>query len=167
MKKYLSLIVLVLVAFVVMAQERVVNSSRTTFGTGVSYLNYTAVAADTLKETNQDTIDFIFNNQNHEAIEKIVFNMSLDSLAGNDSIYYVLSGFNDLYTGTNTTIASGGILVNQSNELIQISKWFYTNDTTYVDLSFRGYKLRFIQDGNNDYDGGAKFDYIRAKLYFK
>ena len=52
-------------------KERTVNSSKTTMKTGHTYIEYNAVAADTLMATNQDTIDFVFNNYNHEAVEKI------------------------------------------------------------------------------------------------
>lgn len=163
MKNLVIFLVLAFVAFASTAQKRTVPI---TFKTDVSYRYYSGNPADTLKETNQDTIDFIFTNQNHGAIEKLVFTMSIDTIAGNDSIYYTLSGLNNS-DGATTTIASGGILVNQSNEIVDISKWYWTNDTTYVDLSYRFYRLRFIQDDNNDYDGGAKFDYIIGKLYFK
>jgi hypothetical protein len=163
MKKFTVIMILAFVAFVSIAQERTVPI---TFKTDVSYIYHKGAAADTLKKTNQDTIDFLFTNQNHGAIEKLVFTMSIDTLAGNDSIYYTLSGLNNS-DGAATTIASGGILVNQSNEIVDISKWYWTNDTTYVDLNYRFYRLRFIQDGNNDYDGGAKFDYLIGKLYFK
>lgn len=166
MKTYSTIIILVLFAVVAMAQERTVNSSKTTFKPDVTYLEYTGVAADTLKETNQDTIDFIFTNQNHDAIEKMVFVCSFDTLAGNDSIYYTLEGFNDLAL-SGTSIATGGILVNELNEEVAISKWYWTNATTFVDLNFRFYKLRIIQDDNNDYDGGASLNWIKSKLSLK
>ena len=153
---------LAFVAFASIAQERTVPI---TFKTGVSYM-YHSSPADTLKETNQDTIDFIFTNQNHGAIEKLSFTMSIDSLADDDSIYYSLSGLNNS-DGTATILATDSILVDQSNEIIDISKWYWTNDTTFVDLNFRFYRLRFIQASNNLYDGGAKFDYLIGKLYFK
>lgn len=155
------ILVLAFVAFVSTAQERTVSITLS----GSSYAYHSSVL-DTLKETTKDTIDYIFTNQNPGAVEKLVFTMSIDTLAGNDSIYYSLSGLNNS-VGTATTLASGGILTNQSNEIIDISKWYWTNDSTYVDLSFRFYRLRFIQAANNSYDGGAKFDYLIGKLYFK
>lgn len=162
MKQFVTLLLLVMVAMISAAQERTVPL---TFGTGITYVYHSSVA-DTLKETTKDTIDYFFTNQNHEAIEKLAFTMSIDSLAGNDSIFYSLSGFNNS-VGTATVLASGGILVNQQNEIIDISKWYWTNATTFVDLNFRFYRLRFIQASNNSYDGGAKFDYLIGKLYLK
>jgi len=162
MKKYLILSMLVLFAFVSIAQEKTVNQ---VFATGVSYL-YRSSTADTLKEVNQDTIDFWFENRNHEAVEKFVLTMSIDTLAGNDSIYYSVYGYNNS-TGTGTSIATGGMLTNQSNEIIDISKWYWTNATAYVDLNYRFYRFRVTQAANNSYDGGAKFDYLIGKLYFK
>lgn len=166
MKKYLILSYLVLFAFVAIAQERTVNNKATIFKTDVTYLEYNGVAADTLIKTNQDTIDFIFTNQNHFAVEKLIFSCSFDSIAGNDSIYYFVNGYNNLL-GAGTTITTGGALINASNEIVDIAKWYWTNDTTFVDLNYRYYKLRFIQDGNTDYDGGASVNYIKAKLYLK
>ena len=71
MKKYFILITFILVAVFAMAQERTVNSSKTTLQNGITYIKYQGVAADTLKEKNQDTIDFIFNNYNHFEVSKI------------------------------------------------------------------------------------------------
>lgn len=166
MKKLIILLAIVLMSFVTLAQERTVNSSKTTFKPDVTYIEYLGVAADSLKETSQDTIDFWFTNQNHKAVEKLVFTLQLDTLAGNDSIYYSLFGYNDTGT-TGTSITTGGLLVNASNDLFDIVKWYWTNATTYVDLSYRFYRLRFIQASNNSYDGGAKFDFIKAKLFLK
>lgn len=154
---------MVLFAVVAMAQERTVSATLTA---GATYKAFPITAADTLKETNQDTIDYWLTNMNREAVEKITFTMSIDTIAGNDSIYYSLYGFNN-DDNTGTSIATGGILVNQLNEIVDISKWYWTDATTLVDLSYRFYRLRFIQDGNNDYDGGAKFDYLISKLYLK
>lgn len=158
------------IAIGLQAQERTVNSSKTTLKTGKTYLKYVGVAADTLVETNQDSILYVFNNYNHEAIEKIAFVASFDSIAGNDSLYYTLTGYNDLL-GTGTTITSGGILVNQLAEIVDIGQYYSTvSDTasgTPMDLSFRHYGLLIIQDDNNDYDGGASLNWISQKLHLK
>lgn len=170
MKKVFALLIICLVAFVAVGQERTVNSSKTTLKTGYSYLQYDAVAADTLVETNQDTIDFVFNNQNHEAIEKVVYVCDMDSTAGADSVYYSLTGYNDL-GGTGTLLTSGGALINEIGEIVEISKYYSVAGDTVsgspMDLSFRHYVLRFIQDDNNSYDGGASFNSITEKLFFK
>jgi len=151
------------IAIGLQAQERTVNSSKTTMKTGVTYVEYTGVSADTLKVTNQDTIDYVFNNYNHKAIEKIAIGIQLDSIAGNDSIYYSLIGYDNI-GGSGTSIATGGILVNQLNELVEISDYVASvSDET----SFRYYILRLIQDGNASYDGGASIDWIKFKLYLK
>jgi hypothetical protein len=162
MRKYFTLLAIVLFAVVAMAQERTVDIP---MKTGVFYIQH-ASKADTLIETNQDTIDFVFENQNREAIEKLIFSASIDTIAGNDSISYVVTGFNNP-GATETSITTGGLLIDQNNELVEISKWYWTNDTTYVDLNYRFYRLRVIQLANNDYDGGAKFDYLRLQLRVK
>jgi hypothetical protein len=74
-------------------------------------------------------------------------------------------------------IASTGVLLNASNEITELTLYqTETTDTsatgaitkiTPLDLSFQHYILRVTQDGNDDYDGGAKFDYVRMKLYQK
>ena len=82
MKKYFAFLAIVLFAVAAMAQERTVNIG---LKTGVFYIHH-ASTADTLVETNQDTIDFVFENQNREAIEKLIFSASIGTIAGNDSI---------------------------------------------------------------------------------
>ena len=82
MKKCFALLTIVLFAVVAMAQERTVNIP---MKTGVFYIQH-ASPADTLIETNQDTIDFVFENQNREAIEKLIFSASIDTIAGNASL---------------------------------------------------------------------------------
>jgi hypothetical protein len=160
MKKLITLL-LIFVALISYSQERIVNNSKTTFENGITYLGYVGVAADTLKETNQDTIDFVFNNYNHYAVEKISLLIEADSLAGNDSIYYKLTGYEFPLSATGTLLASGGGLINTTGELIPI----VVEDSDSI--SFRKYVLRLTQDSNNDYDGGAIIKSIFNKLFLK
>jgi hypothetical protein len=161
MKKLITLVLLIFVALISYSQERTVNNSKTTFENGITYLGYVGVAADTLKETNQDTIDFVFNNYNHYAVEKISLLIKADSLAGNDSIYYKLTGYEFPLSATGTLLASGGALINTTGELIPIV--IEESDS----ISFRKYVLRLTQDSNNDYDGGAIIKSIFNKLFLK
>lgn len=172
MKKYLILLGLIFVAFISYSQERTVIKA---LGLNETRWNYTGTAADTLKETNQDTIDFSLTYKSPVAIEKIDVFFQADTLAGNDSVYVSLLGKKEL-TGTATTlIASTGVLFNASNEINELTLYqTVSSDTvgsaiiaTPVDLSYQYYILRMIQDGNDDYDGGAKIDYVRFKLYQK
>ena len=160
MKKYFILISFILVACFAMAQERTVNSSKTTLENGTTYIKYQGVAADTLKETNQDTIDYVFNNYNHFEVSKISVLIEADSIAGNDSVYYSLTGYEFPDSPSGTYLASGGILINQKGELKPI---VIESDS----ISFRKYVLRLIQDDNNDYDGGAEVQNIFWKLFLK
>ena len=165
--KNLFLTITVIFAFYVgiNAQERTVFNGKTQLNTGTTYITYTGIAADTLIETNQDTIDYVFTNTNHYAIEKVSFSIIADTLAGNDSVYYTLTGLNYYPAGNETNIVSGGLLFNASNDIGEISKVW--NDSTNYDISFRYYKLRVIQAANNSYDGGIKLNKIIAKLYYK
>jgi hypothetical protein len=163
MKNILLVFIMLVFAVTLQAQERTVNSSQTTMETGRTYIEYNAIAADTLVTVNQDTIDYVFNNYNHGATEKISIALQLDSIAGNDSIYYALTGYNYI-GGTGTSIASSGILVNELNDFFEISDYVasVTDDT-----SFRHYVLRLIQDDNALYDGGASLDFIYFKIHLK
>ena len=147
--KNLFLTITVIFAFYVgiNAQERTVFNGKTQLNTGTTYITYTGIAADTLIETNQDTIDYVFTNTNHYAIEKVSFSIIADTLAGNDSVYYTLTGLNYYPAGNETNIVSGGLLFNASNDIGEISKVW--NDSTNYDISFRYYKLRVIQAANN------------------
>ena len=164
MKKYLFCILTLFLAVVAIAQERTVT---TDFGKGDNYVYHASTTgADTLVVTNQDTIDFVFTNKNAGAIERLSFTASVDTIAGSDSIYYYLYGYDNL-DGSVTEITTGGLCVTKSDQIIEISKWFYTNDTTWIDLNYAHYRLRFIQDDNASYDGGANFDYLTGRLTFK
>lgn len=165
--KNLFLTITVIFAFYVgiNAQERTVFNGKTQLNTGTTYITYTGIAADTLIKTNQDTIDYVFTNANHNAIEKVSFAIIADTLAGNDSVYYTLTGLNYYQGGNETSIVSGGLLFNASNDIGEISKVW--NDSTNYDISFRYYKLRVIQAANKSYDGGIKINKIIAKLYYK
>lgn len=172
MKKYLILLGLIFVASISYSQERTVTKA---LGLNETRWNYKGTAADTLKKTNQDTIDFRLTYKSPVAVEKIDIFIQADSIAGNDSIYVSLLGKKEPTGAETTLIASTGMLINQLNEIKELTVYqTVSSDTvgnsiiaTPVDLSFQEYILRAIQDGNNDYDGGAKFDYIRFKLYQK
>ena len=174
MKKLIIFIGLVLFAFVAMAQERTVSLI---LNNGQTRWDYTGTARDTLKENNQDTIDFRMAYKSPKAIEKIDIFFQADTLAGNDSIYVSLLGKKELTGAATTLIASTGVLLNASNEINELTLYqTETTDTsatgavtkiTPLDLSYQYYILRMIQDGNNEYDGGAKIDYVRMKLYQK
>lgn len=147
------------------AQERTVFNGKTQLNTGITYISYTGIAADTLIKTNQDTIDYIFTNTNHYAIEKVSFSILADTLNGNDSVYCYLTGLNYYPGGNETSIVSNGLLFNSTNDLGEISKVW--NDSTNYDISFRYYKFRIIQAADTSYDGGIKINKIIAKLYYK
>ena len=171
MKKFVNTFIIVLLAVVAMAQERTVTKY---LGSDTRW-DYNGTAADTLKETNQDTIDFRVEYRGMEAIEKFDIFMQLDTLAGNDSIYVSVLGYKDLSGAATTLVSSTGVLINELNEVKELTLYQTVSaDTvssaiihTPVDLSYRYYILRCIQDSNNDYDGGAKFDYVRFKFYKK
>ena len=157
-----------------MAQERTVSIS---LKDGNTRWDYNGVAKDTLMETNQDTIDFVMEYRSAGAIEKIDLFMQLDTIAGNDSIYVSLLGLKDLSGAATTLIASTGVLLDGLDIVKELSLYqTFANDTTSegivikavpTDLSYRYYKLRMIQAANNSFDGGARVDYVRMKLYQK
>lgn len=172
MKKYLILLGLIFVAFISYSQERTVSKL---LANGETRWDYKGTAADTLKKTNQDTIDFRMEYRSPTAIEKIDIFFQADTIDGNDSIYVSLLGKKELTGAATTLIASTGVLLNASNEITELTLYqTVSSDTvgsaiiaTPVDLSYKYYILRMIQDGNTDYDGGADIDYVRMKLYQK
>lgn len=172
MKKLLVIFSMVLFAVVAMAGTRTVTKQ---LPNGNTRWDYTGVAADTLKETNQDTIDYRLEYRSPVAIEKIDVFFQADTLAGNDSIYVSLLGMKDLSGTATSLIASTGVLLNASNEITELSLYQTVSSDTVgsaiiaypVDISYRYYILRIIQAENNEYDGGADIDYVRMKLYQK
>jgi hypothetical protein len=163
MKKLGILFITLIVGVMVMAQDRVVYTTKTQLGIDVTAAEYIGLAADTLT-VNQDSIKYTFSTKLKDAVEKIVFSLKLDSLAGNDSIYYTLTGYNQL-GGTGTSLATGGMLVSKKGELVDIAKVY--NASTAADLSFRFYDLLLKQDDNASYNGGAKVQRIFLKIFTK
>jgi len=174
MKKLLVIFSMVLFAVVAMAQERTVTKQLANVETRWDYTPKT-ISADTLRKTNQDTIDYRMEYRSPVAIEKIDLFFQADTVAGNDSLYVSLIGMKELTGAATTLIAPSGVLLNALNEITELSVYqTISSDTvgsaivaTPLDLSYRYYILRIIQDGNNDYDGGANIDYVRMKLYQK
>jgi hypothetical protein len=162
MKKLIALLFLFALSATMMAQERTVNVDIKSGFTWGTYVEYTGVAADTLKETNQDSISYQFLYRLNEAIDKIAFTIVADTLAGNDSIYYTLNGYNDPL-GAATAIKTAGALFNSIGDILEIS----VTDTDSTDISYRIYELLMVQDGNNDYDGGAEVQNINLKIHIK
>lgn len=171
MKRLICLLTLTLLTVIAMAQERTVTKN---IGSDTRW-DYTGTSADTLIETNQDTIDFRIEYRGAESIEKLDIFTQWDSLAGNDSIYVSVLGYKDLSGAATTLIARTGVLINKSNlvkeltlyQTVQADSTATAIKYTPVDLSYRYYLIRCIQDDNNDYDGGAKLDYFRFKIYKK
>jgi len=162
MKKLLGLLFLFAFTISAMAQERTVDVDIKSGFTWGTYVSYTGLAPDTLKETNQDSISYQFLYRLNEAIDKIAFTVVADTLAGNDSIYYTLNGYNDAL-GAATLIKTAGALFNATADVLEIS----VTDTDSTDISYRIYELLLIQDGNNDYDGGAEIETINLKIHTK
>lgn len=172
MKKLITILGLVFFAVVAMAQDRTVSTS---LANGYTRWDYVGTSADTVGEVDHNIIDFRMTYKSPEAIEKIDVFFQADTVAGNDSIYVQLLGMKELTGAATTLIASTGVLLNASNEITELTLYqTISSDTvgsaiiaTPLDLSFQHYILRVTQDGNDDYDGGAKFDYVRMKLYQK
>ena len=159
MKKLFAILFLFAITVTMMAQERTVNVDIKSGFTWGTYVSYTGVAADTLIETNQDFILYKFLYRKDEAIDKLAFTIVDDSLAGNDSIYYYLNGYNDA-SGASTLIKTAGFLINQTGEVLELS----VTDTDLTDISCRYYGLLLIQDDNNLYDGGDKIQNVNLKI---
>jgi len=174
MKKLITILGLVFFAVVAMAQDRTVPIE---LANGYTRWDYVGTSADTVGEVDHNIIDFRMTYKSPEAIEKIDVFFQADTVAGNDSIYVQLLGMKELTGAATTLIASTGVLLNASNEITELTLYqTETTDTsatgaitkiTPLDLSFQHYILRVTQDSNDDYDGGAKFDYVRMKLYQK
>lgn len=79
----MTLLITLFVALGVFAQERTVTK---TLGDGKYYYKYTGTAADTLKLTNQDTIDFVFVYTEVEFVKKIAIHIEMDTIGGADSV---------------------------------------------------------------------------------
>ena len=166
------------------AQERTVNI---TVPLGYTYYKYTGVAADTLKPTNQDTIDFVFAVQLHEYIEKVALKTRFDIIVGADTtVATTVAGkeFSDHTTYTDVIASTVSSAVTANNTVQVLVSDPYTVEAQYVtgritggdtvdvahnhtpfDKSYRYYRVRYILQGNDAVGTGVKIDEIELKLY--
>lgn len=166
------------------AQERTVNI---TVPNGYTYYNYTGSAADTLKPTNQDTIDVIFWFKVERYVQKIAVKTRFDIIAGADTTVAVtLSGkeFADhsTYTDVITSTVSSAVTANNTVQVLvsdpylieaqYVTEHVTGGDTVNVahnitpfDKSYRYYRLRYILQGNDHVGTGILIDDIEIKLY--
>lgn len=165
------------------AQERTVNI---TVPLGYTYYKYTGVAADTLKPTNQDTIDFVFAVQLHEYIEKVALKTRFDIIVGADTtVATTVAGkeFSDhtTYTDVIASTVSSAVTANNTIQVLVNDPYIVeaaymtdvgANDSTNVqhnhtpfDKSYRYYRVRYILQGDDAVGTGVKIDEIELKLY--
>lgn len=160
MKKLLSFLIVILFAVVAIAQERTVDIPiKTGLNKWGTYITYDGVAADTLKATNQDTIDYRFQYQGAEFVKKIAFKVGLDTIAGADTLTISLLGYDFLDDGTaDATIAAATTNLASGTDVIISDDYSGGAD----EFSFRYYVVRLIRTGTGD---GIKVDDLEFKLY--
>lgn len=82
MKKLILVLFLGLFTLAVFSQERTVTKD---VKKGFTYYKYTGTSADTLIETNQDTIDIVFQLELSQRISKIAVKSRFDVISGADT----------------------------------------------------------------------------------
>lgn len=184
MKKLFIFFGLILFAVVAMAQERTVNLTLTT---GNYYYKYTGVAADTLKPTNQDTIDVVFYYTSPQYVKKVSVKTRFDIIAGADttvstSVYG--KEFSDDATYVSVIGASTSSAVTANNTVQILTCDPYLTEAQYItgritggdtvnvahaitpfDFSYRYFRVRYILQGNDAVGTGIKIDEIEFRIY--
>jgi len=183
MKKLLVIFALVLFAVAAMAQERTITRTLTK---GVYYDKYTGVAADTLKATNQDTIDIVYYYQSPEYVKKIAVKIRYDIIVGADTtVAASLFGkeFSDDATYVSIIGSSTSSAVTTNNTIQVLTLDPYLTEAQYVtgrvtggdtinvahsitpfDFTYRYFRLRLIIQGNDAVGTGIKVDEVEGTL---
>lgn len=158
MKKLLSILLLLICGIVLMAQDKTVDINiKSGFNWG-TYVSYNATAADTLT-ANQDTIDFRFQYQGADYINKIAFKVGLDTIAGADTLSISLLGYDFLDDTTpDATIAAATTNLASATDVIKSDDYSAGAD----EYSFRYYTVRLIRTGVGE---GIKVEDLEFKLY--
>jgi len=166
------------------AQDRTVT---TTMSNGTYYAKYTGVAADTLGDVDQDTIDYIFVYQSPQYVTKVAVKIRYDIVVGADTtVAASLFGkeFSDdaTYVSVIASTVSGAVTANNTIHTLALDP--YATEAQYVtaritggdtvdvahnitpfDFCYRYYRLRLIIQGDDAVGTGIKVDEIEFKVY--
>jgi hypothetical protein len=172
MKKLISILITLLISVSMFAGTRenskdIGDKTRWSFRVG---------AADTL--TVNQGIDFVVKYNGNESISKIVGMFVGDTIAGNDSIYYTVIGYNEL-SGTGVTLVNKtGVVANKKGYVREFTvlqttqvdsvatAGTYPLTQTPKDLSFQYYVYRFTNGVTAETKGGFKFSEFVTKMYY-
>jgi hypothetical protein len=135
---------------------------------------YYASVSDTLKPTNQDTMDLIFQYRGNDYVKKISLRSRFDKITGADTTVKVsVDGKEFLddagsWTAIVTSSTSSAVT---TNDVIQVLNSDWSETTTgavlapTVDKTYQWYRVRYIIAGNDIVGTGVKLDEVQLVLY--
>ena len=168
----------------VTAQERTVTVNDK-LPNGVYYAKYTGTAADTLKATNQDTIDVVFYYQSPQYVHKIAVKTRFNIIVGADttvstSVFGKEFSDDATYVSVIAAATSSAVTANNTVQILTVDPYFteaaYTfgadsvtaaHVITPFDYTYRYYRVRYILQGNDAVGTGIKIDEIEFRLYIE
>lgn len=107
------------------AQERTISKigSTNALSESKTLYTYTAVSADTLTATNQDTIDLVLEYRGNKKIKKIAVKSRFDIIAGADTTVAITVSGKDFadattYTDVITSTLSGAVTANNTVKIV-------------------------------------------------
>lgn len=194
MKKLFILLALIPFFMSLNAQERTISKigSTNALSESKTLYTYTAVSADTLIATNQDTIDLVLEYRGTKMIKKITVKSRFDTIAGADTTVLVSvfgKEFADDPTYVQIIAATASSEVSAANTVQVLSSDPYgttaafdatlkqivttNNDTisypiqtfTPFDKTYRFYRVRYIISGDDKVGTGVKLDEVEFKIY--
>jgi len=163
MKKFITLIALIMVAMIGYSQNNLVRT--VDFPSNGTYAYINGVAADTLVDAGQDTIDYVFEYHNGYSVDKIALCFQVDTVKGHDNgVVYSLYGKefeNDpIWTAIiaqDTTADVAGVNQNYAAKLATIAS----------DKSFLHYRVRLFMEATSGAGEKMKIDKVELKTYQK
>lgn len=194
MKKLFILLALIPFFMSLNAQERTISKigSTNALSESKTLYTYTAVSADTLTATNQDTIDLVLEYRGVKMIKKITVKSRFDVVLGADttvSISVFGKEFADDPDYVQVIPATLSAVIAANNTVKVLSSDPYgtnaafdatlkqvvaaNNDTisypvqtfTPFDKTYRFYRVRYILTGNDSVGTGVKLDEVEFKIY--
>ena len=185
--RQLVILILALFTFAGMAQDRTVTKM---LDKDATYFKYTGVAADTLGNTDQDTVDVVFQVRVNGFIRKVEVKSRFDLVSGADTTVAISVGgknfTDDSYTSiigstlTDDINADNTVKVVTASHTLGIAAFDvpFTNPTagtadtlaypamtiTPADYSYRFIRVRYIIQGESAAGTGVKIDEIELKL---
>ena len=162
MKKFLILIISIMVAMLGYSQDKTVNIKLPNNGT---YAYHSCSASDTLVDAGQDSIDYVWRYNGAVSVDKVSIGFNIDTISAVDNgVVYSLYGkeFEDDLVWT-------AIIAQDTTADVAGVDQFYADKmaTIATDKSFRYFRQRMFMEASSGTGDKLKVNSVVFKTYVK